>query len=88
MRALEERRWALDALSSLGDGVLIVDERARLVYFNAAADRLVGANKLSSDPQSWSDDYGVLRSDEHGSSQQTRRSTPHRGAKPEWFRNP
>ena len=64
MRALEERRWALDALSSLGDGVLIVDQRARLVYFNAAADRLVGANKLSSDPQSWSDDYGVLRSDE------------------------
>jgi hypothetical protein len=30
--ALDQRRWALDALSSLGDGVLIVDERARLVY--------------------------------------------------------
>ena len=64
MRAFEERRWALDALSSLGDGVLIVDERARLVYFNAAADRLVGANTLSADPQSWSIEYGVFYSDE------------------------
>jgi PAS domain S-box-containing protein len=63
-RTFEERRWALDALSSLGDGVLIVDERARLVYFNPAAVRLVGANKLSADPLSWSIDYGVFFSDE------------------------
>ena len=63
-RTFEERRWALDALSSLGDGVLIVDERARLVYFNPAAVRLVGANKLSADPLSWSKSYGIYLSDE------------------------
>lgn len=64
-RAFEERRWALDALSSLGDGVLIVDERARLVYFNSAAVRLVGANKLSADPLQWAAEYGVFLVDEH-----------------------
>jgi PAS domain S-box-containing protein len=63
-RTLEERTWALDALSSLGDGILIVDEHARLVYSNPAAVRLIGANKLSADPRDWSDQYGVFRVDE------------------------
>ena len=65
MFALDQRRWALDALSSLGDGVLIVDERARLVYFNSAAVRLVGADQLSDDPASWATRYGVYHPDEH-----------------------
>lgn len=60
----DERRWALEALSSLGDGVLIADERGRLVYFNSAAERLVGANTLSKDPRRWSKDYGIFRPDE------------------------
>jgi PAS domain S-box-containing protein len=63
-RTFEERRWALDALASLGDGILIADDRARLVYFNAAALRLVGINKLSSDPEKWSVEYGLFRPDE------------------------
>ncbi len=63
-RMLEERRWALEALSNLGDGVLIIDERAQLVYFNQAAMRLIGANKLSSAPDAWSEEYGFFHSDE------------------------
>jgi PAS domain S-box-containing protein len=62
--AFDQRRWALEALSSLGDGVLIVDERARLVYFNSAAVRLVGADKLSDDPGSWATRYGIYHPDE------------------------
>ena len=62
--AFDQRRWALEALSSLGDGVLIVDERARLVYFNSAAVRLVGADKLSDDPTTWSEEYGIYHPDE------------------------
>jgi PAS domain S-box-containing protein len=62
--AFDQRRWALEALSSLGDGVLIVDEKARLVYFNSAAVRLVGADKLSDDPSSWSTSYGIFHPDE------------------------
>ena len=63
-RTFEERRWALDALASLGDGVLIADERARLVYFNPAAVRLVGANRLSADPLGWSLEFGIYLADE------------------------
>jgi PAS domain S-box-containing protein len=63
-QVLEKRRWALEALSNLGDGVLIVDDRARLVYFNEAAVSLVGANQLSENPSGWSDAYGIYHSDE------------------------
>jgi PAS domain S-box-containing protein len=62
--AFDDRRWAFEALSSLGDGVLITDEKARLVYFNSAAVRLVGANQLSGDRTTWSVDYGVFHPDE------------------------
>ena len=61
---MEERRWALEALSNLGDGVLIVDEQMRLVHFNEAAVRLVGASVLSATPDSWSARYGIFHPDE------------------------
>jgi len=64
VHSFDDRRWALEALSSLGDGVLIVDEKARLVFFNAAAVRLVGATKLAADPATWSHEYGIFRPDE------------------------
>jgi PAS domain S-box-containing protein len=60
----EQRSWALDALSNLGDGVLIVDDQMRLVYFNEAAVRLVGAKQLSATPKTWSADYGIYHPDE------------------------
>jgi PAS domain S-box-containing protein len=63
--ALDERRWALEALSSLGDGVLIADEAGRLVYSNAAAVRLVGASTLGPDREAWSKAYGIFQPDEH-----------------------
>ena len=61
---MEERRWALEALSNLGDGVLIVDELMHLVYFNEAAVRLIGANVLSAKPETWSAAYGIFYPDE------------------------
>lgn len=63
-RALDERRWALDALASLGDGIIIVDTTPSLVYSNPSAVRLIGADHLSTDPNEWSDEFGVFRSDE------------------------
>jgi PAS domain S-box-containing protein len=59
-----ERSWALDTLDSLGDGVVIVDVQAKLVYANPAAERLVGLKGLAADPSSWSLQYGIFRSDE------------------------
>jgi PAS domain S-box-containing protein len=63
-RMFEERRWALEALSSLGDGVMIVDEHARLVYANPASVRLTGVTSLGSDPMGWSTDIGIYCPDE------------------------
>ncbi len=64
-QVMEERRWALEALANLGDGVLIADEHGRLVYHNRAAVLLVGASRLSQSPETWSEEYGIFRPDEH-----------------------
>ncbi len=61
---LDERQWALEALSNLGDGVLIVDDEARVVYINDAAIRLAGPIQLGQDRARWSSDNGVFREDE------------------------
>ena len=63
-RLVEGRHWALEALARLGDGVLIVDERMRLLYFNEAAVRLVGAHVISATPETWSVQYGIFYPDE------------------------
>lgn len=60
----DERRWALEALSSLGDGVVIADGEGRLVYFNSAAARLVGASTLSTEPGRWTSTPGIFHGDE------------------------
>lgn len=61
---LDERAWAVEALSHLPDGVLIVDERGELVFKNGAAERLVGLEALSPDPKRWSEEHGVFSPDE------------------------
>ncbi|MBX3191252.1 MAG: PAS domain-containing protein [Labilithrix sp.] len=63
-RTPDERKWALHVLDSVGDGVLIVDQHARLVYYNEAAVRLVGADRLGEDPSRWNVEYGVYYPDE------------------------
>ncbi len=64
LHLVDDRRWAIEALASLGDGVLIVDDRARLVYSNPAAVRLVGVRALSAERGSWSEAYGIFCPDE------------------------
>jgi PAS domain S-box-containing protein len=59
-----ERAWALEALSSIVDGVLVVDAAARLVFKNEAAARIAGVESLPPDPSRWSEGFGVFRSDE------------------------
>lgn len=60
---LDERRWALDALASLGDGITIADAAGRLVYVNPAAARLLDTERLSRDPSEWSADHGIFLPD-------------------------
>jgi PAS domain S-box-containing protein len=42
----------------------VIDEKARLVYYNPAAERLVGLRGLGPDPKRWSLDYGIYLPDE------------------------
>jgi PAS domain S-box-containing protein len=61
---LDERAWAMDALIHIVDGVIVIDERARLVYRNPAAERLLGLEALSDDPKRWPEEHGVFMPDE------------------------
>jgi PAS domain S-box-containing protein len=49
----------LDAVASLNDALLVVDEHARIVYYNAAAERIAGFQGLE-----WPQPSGVFYPDE------------------------
>ena len=56
--------WALDALGSLGDGIIILDATPSMVYANPAATRLLGSYRLDADPKDWTEEYGIFHADE------------------------
>ncbi|MBN9164687.1 MAG: PAS domain-containing protein [Myxococcales bacterium] len=58
-----ERAWVLDAVAGISDALVVVDERARLVYRNPAAD-LLGLQDLAPDPAHWSRVHGIFLPDE------------------------
>jgi PAS domain S-box-containing protein len=58
------RTWALDALATLDDGVVVIDESGRLVYRNPAAESLIGIRALGPDVAAWSVEHGVFLPDE------------------------
>src|SRR5262249_40238739 len=58
------RAWVFEAVAELSDALVVVDEHARLVYANPAAERLVGLKGLSENPETWSTDYGIFHPDE------------------------
>ncbi|MBX3261386.1 MAG: PAS domain-containing protein [Labilithrix sp.] len=59
-----ERAWVFDAVAGISDALIIVDERARLVYRNPAAERLIGLRGLVADPLEWSKNHGLFLPDE------------------------
>ena len=58
------RTWALDALATLDDGVVVIDESGRLVYRNPAAESLIGIRALGPEVAAWSVEHGVFLPDE------------------------
>jgi PAS domain S-box-containing protein len=56
-----ERAWALEAVSGIGDALIVIDEQARLVYQNPAAEQLIGLRARSSDREPW---RGLYTADE------------------------
>jgi PAS domain S-box-containing protein len=56
--------WVLDAVAGISDALVVIDEHARLVYYNPAAERLVGLRALGPDPHRWSTEFGIFQPDE------------------------
>ena len=63
-RTDEARRWAHEALAHIADGVVILDERGRLVFSNDAAVRVVGIISVGPDPKKWAEQHGLFLPDE------------------------
>src|SRR5262245_43868499 len=59
-----ERAWVLEAVAGISDALMVIDEHARIVYRNPAAERLVGVRSVASDPSRWSIEYGIYLPDE------------------------
>src|SRR5207302_756824 len=54
----------LSALNAVGEGVAVVDETGRFVYFNRAAERILGMGPIDGSADEWSATYGVYLADE------------------------
>lgn len=51
-------------LHNLADGVTLADAEGRIVFSNAAADRILGASAaVEADPEEWAEHYGVFLPD-------------------------
>lgn len=53
-----------DVLDGLADGVTLADAKGRIVYSNAAADRMLGTSAaVDAEPDEWAEHYGVFLPD-------------------------
>ncbi|MCW2135829.1 ATP-binding protein [Actinoplanes cyaneus] len=50
-------------MTTIGDGVSVVDGSGRVLLENPAAQRLMGVTESSDDPQTWQEHYGAFRAD-------------------------
>lgn len=61
---LHERLQVLDAIiSSMSDGVVVADDRARLTLFNPSAERMLGLGLTDRPPAEWTGHYGIFHVD-------------------------
>jgi PAS domain S-box-containing protein len=47
-------------LESMGDGLVVADEHGRFLFFNPAAERIVGLGQSDLAPEDWSKHYGLF----------------------------
>ncbi len=50
-------------LESMGDGLVVADEQGRLLFFNPAAERIIGLGLTEVAPEEWSSHYGIFLPD-------------------------
>lgn len=51
-------------LSSMGEGVAVANKEGKLVYWNKAAERIIGIDMSETPQDKWTDTYGVFYPDE------------------------
>ncbi len=61
--AISQKNALQSILDNLGDGVVVTDAAGRFVQFNPAAKRILGIGGVDSEPEQWSDVYGLFESD-------------------------
>jgi signal transduction histidine kinase len=50
-------------INSIGDGVVAADSEGKMVYYNLPAENMVGLNISKDDPEKWTEQYGIFKSD-------------------------
>lgn len=50
-------------LNSMADGIIVADENGKFIIFNPAAEEIYGRGITESNPQDWSDQYGLFLPD-------------------------
>lgn len=53
-----------EVLACMSVGVAVIDARGHIVYFNAAAEKLVGLGPSDDEPEAWPRIYGLYKADE------------------------
>lgn len=48
---------------SVGDGLIVADEKCRIVLFNQAAEAILGTGQTDAEPEAWPDSYGFYLPD-------------------------
>jgi PAS domain S-box-containing protein len=62
-RATTELPLLLSIVQSLGDGLVVADEHGHFLYFNPAAERIIGRGPSPVPVREWSQHYGVFLPD-------------------------
>jgi PAS domain S-box-containing protein len=50
-------------LNSIADGVVVADQQGRFLVWNPAADRIIGLGPVDKPGESWTDAYGLFKTD-------------------------
>lgn len=58
---LREQTRTMEAIfNSISDGVAVFDAEGKFMFVNPSGDRIVGAGMANTDPERWTDKYGVF----------------------------
>ena len=64
MRKYQHQAQLMDTVfNSLGEGLIVADEKGELLFFNPSAEQIIGIGAMSMNPEKWSETYGIFYPD-------------------------